>query len=72
MPPKPAEPTPRPLRFMRPAQVAKFLGTSPTTLWRWVRNIPDFPKPIKLGAGTTVWDEAELIAWVETKKAARD
>ena len=34
-----------------------------TTLWRWVKERPDFPRPIKLGPRVTVFSVDELIAW---------
>lgn len=35
---------------------------SATTIWRWVAA-GKFPKPVKLGAGVTAWDTAELDAF---------
>ena len=32
--------------FLRPAEAAKYLRVSRTTIWRWARERPDFPKPI--------------------------
>ena len=31
-----------------------------------------FPKPIKLGERAVGWPEAEITAWLEGRKAARD
>lgn len=31
----------------------------------------DFPKPLKIGA-RSLWDEAEVQAWIDTKYAERD
>lgn len=39
------------------------LPVSPATIWRWVRE-GRFPKPFKLGASVTVWDEAEIEAFL--------
>ncbi|MFZ5503987.1 MAG: helix-turn-helix transcriptional regulator [Pseudomonadota bacterium] len=50
-------------KSLRPAQAAAFLGISRATLWRWSKEREDFPKPRRLSARCTVFDQAELIAW---------
>jgi predicted DNA-binding transcriptional regulator AlpA len=47
----------------KPARAGR-LPVSPTTVWRWVRE-GKFPKPFKLGASVTVWDAAEVEAFIE-------
>ena len=47
----------------KPARPGK-LPVSPTTVWRWVRE-GRFPKPFKLGQSVTVWDAAEVEAFIE-------
>lgn len=42
---------------------------SRATLWRWVKE-GRFPAPFKMGARTTVWDEAEVLAFIEAQKVA--
>jgi len=44
------------------------LPVSPATIWRWVRE-GKFPKPFKLGAGTTVFDAAQVEAFVAAQQA---
>ena len=39
------------------------LPVSPATIWRWVRE-DKFPKPFKLGESVTVWDAAEVEAFI--------
>ena len=39
------------------------LPVSPATIWRWVRE-GKFPKPFKLGESVTVWDAAEVDAFI--------
>lgn len=39
------------------------LPVSPATIWRWVRE-EKFPKPFKLGESVTVWDAAEVDAFL--------
>ncbi len=49
---------------LRARDAAPYLGISRPTLWRKARTDPDFPKPRKLSAGTTVWSRAELDAYL--------
>lgn len=51
-------------RALRPAQTAQKLGVSVPTIWRYCRLNPDFPKPRKLSARVTVFDEQELDAFL--------
>ena len=46
------------------------LNVSPATVWRWVK-IGGFPSPFKIGLNTTVWDAAEVDAWLATRKEAK-
>lgn len=59
---------------LRPKQAAAFLGISPPTLWRWVkdRKTEDFPQPRKLGPRTTVFVQAELTEFLEKAKQSGD
>jgi predicted DNA-binding transcriptional regulator AlpA len=47
----------------RPAQAALLFGVHISTIWRWVAERHDFPRPRKVGPRTTVFDTAELIAF---------
>lgn len=53
----------------RPKEAAKLLGIGPATLWRWIKERPGFPQPIRLSARCTVLDGAELRAWVAQQAA---
>ncbi|WP_162575136.1 helix-turn-helix transcriptional regulator [Variovorax sp. PBL-H6] len=57
-------------RSLRVAKAREFLGVSNTTIWRWVRENPDFPRPIKLSPKVTVFQLNELVAWRDAQKAA--
>ena len=61
-------------RFLRCKRVAERCDTSPSTVWRWAHEPRfahlNFPKPIKLGPKTTVWDEDELDRYDAERKAA--
>jgi prophage regulatory protein len=47
----------------RPSQAAALLGVHTSTIWRWVAERHDFPRPRKVGPRTTVFDTAELLAF---------
>lgn len=71
-PATPAEPATaiKAVKKAKPAVPAKQgkLPVSPATIWRWVRE-GNFPKPFKLGASTTVWDAAEVEAFIAQRSA---
>lgn len=48
--------------FLKDIEAALRYRVSRPTIWRWARN-GKFPKPIKLGAGSTRWRSADLEAW---------
>lgn len=57
------------MRIIRVADIATtknksgMLPVSPATVWRWVRE-GKFPKPFKLGDAVTVWNAAEVEAFI--------
>lgn len=58
--------------LIRMAQLATYPGrpgklpASAATIWRWVRE-GKFPKPFKLGESVTVWNEAEVDAFISSR-----
>ncbi len=48
--------------FLRDIEVAKRYGVSRPTIWRWVSN-GNFPRPIKLSAGSARWSFSDLEVW---------
>ena len=56
---------------LRPNTAAEFLGISVPTLWRWAKNRPDFPQPIRLSARCTVFDSAQLHEWRESQRQGK-
>lgn len=44
------------------------IPASPATIWRWARE-GKFPKPFKLGPSVTVWDAAEVEAFIAAQRA---
>ena len=54
-------------KSLRPTQAADFLGISVPTLWKFLKNKPDFPRSRKLSPRCTVFDLAELIEWRDSR-----
>jgi len=48
---------------------ARYRVTAPT-VWRWVKKVAEFPKPVKLSPGTTRWKMDDLMAWEEFRAEA--
>ncbi len=59
------------VRAIRLPDVMRMTGASRPTIWRWVHTDPLFPKPFHLSPAITCWDEAEIVHWIEAKKAKR-
>ncbi|MXZ86476.1 MAG: AlpA family phage regulatory protein [Acidimicrobiia bacterium] len=55
-----------PLHLIRADELAKRLGVSTTTLWRWANGNghPTFPQPIRLSPRVKVWRVADVEAWL--------
>lgn len=51
-----------PAKSGKPAKVG-MLPVSPATIWRWTRE-GKFPQPFKLGDSVTVWDMAQVEAFI--------
>lgn len=56
------------IKFLSVEQVAERLSVSPDTIYRWKRN-GDFPKAIKLSAGTTRWKLEDVAEWENSLKS---
>jgi predicted DNA-binding transcriptional regulator AlpA len=56
-------------KFLSVADVAKLIGVSIPSIWRWSR-INAMPRPIKLGPNRTAWSVADLDAWLAAKTVA--
>ncbi|MFM9921897.1 hypothetical protein VLK31_02800 [Variovorax sp. H27-G14] len=63
-------------QFMRVADIATTKGrpgllpVSAATIWRWAADPnSDFPKPIRITDGLTVWDRESVEAFIEKRAA---
>lgn len=70
--PKPKEPDrlAPPPRYLSVKQVAANIGVSEQSIWRWVSEVPDFPKPLKIGKATRCLSE-ELDHYVRKQAQSR-
>lgn len=59
-----------PFFYLRLRMVCEITGLSKTTVYKYSRNDPDFPKPVKLGATCTAWRSDELAAWMDSRPRA--
>ena len=58
-------------QYYRVGQVAQYYGIGVSTVWNRAKNDPEFPKPFRLGARTTVWAKSELDDYAEKMQAMR-
>lgn len=42
------------------------IGVSDKTIWQWVKQ-GQFPAPIKLSDGVTVWRMSEVLEWINSQ-----
>lgn len=55
--------TPPPPLFFSDREVAIRYSVSRPTIWRWVKEIVDFPEPVKIAKGTTRWHLDDLVEY---------
>lgn len=51
-------------KFIRIKDLSLMLSISRATAWRWVHTKKDFPQPIRLSKGITVWSVDDVQEWV--------
>lgn len=54
-------------QFLTPKETAFYLNVSITTLWRFGKNIKDFPKPKRLTSKTILYKRKELDEFLQNK-----
>jgi predicted DNA-binding transcriptional regulator AlpA len=50
-------------QFLSDRQAAERYGVGRATIWRWLREDPSFPRPVRFTPGCTRWSLPELLAW---------
>ena len=61
----------RSTRFGRIKETCKRYGISRATYWRWVRDLPDFPKPIPAGPRVRLADWEAIDAYMAQRGGSR-
>jgi prophage regulatory protein len=61
--------TPLPDRSLRLPQVQELVPYSKMHIDR-LEKAGEFPKRIKIGAGRVIWKQSEIMAWLDSKRAA--
>lgn len=54
-------------QLIRVLTVATMLSVSRSTVWRWSKFKPEFPRPIKISTRVTVWKLNEIQEWLESQ-----
>ena len=57
-------------RFLRVSEVLEMTGMGKTFIYDRMRD-GTFPKQIQLGSRSVVWNEQEVITWMEDQMASR-
>jgi predicted DNA-binding transcriptional regulator AlpA len=52
-------------------ELARKLNSSPSSVTRWSKDIPEFPKPFLIGPNKVVWDLREVLRYINNKKKLR-
>lgn len=53
--------------YLSASQLANRLGLSRTSIWRYLKNDPLFPRPVVFGKQTRRWKLSEVQAWENFK-----
>lgn len=53
------------MKVIRVRAVAAKFDVSPATIWRYTKQLPGFPQPVKMGPQNTAWVEAEIDAYLQ-------
>ena len=53
--------------YISKKEVARMLNFSPSSVTRWSKEIPEFPKPFLLGPNTVIWDRIEIENYINER-----
>ena len=53
-------------------RLAAKLGVSTRSVWRFHHDMPDFPRAIKLGHRSVLWDEDQIDAWLRSRQQVKE
>lgn len=54
--------------FLSDTHLSVRYGVHRSTLWRWAKTRPDFPKPVGLTPGCTRWKLSEIETWEKSRE----
>jgi predicted DNA-binding transcriptional regulator AlpA len=54
-------------RLLSADEVAAILRCHKVTLYRWMKNIPDFPHPIRVGQNSIAWRATCIRAYIASR-----
>lgn len=57
------------MKVIRVRQVAEKFAVAPSTIWRYAKELPGFPQPVRLGPQSTAWVESEIDAYLSKRVA---
>jgi len=57
-------------RLLTAEQTAALLNCHKVTLWRWMKTIPEFPRPIRISPGRIAFFEDEVTKYISTRPRA--
>ena len=57
--------------YISKKEVARMLNCSPSSVTRWSKEIPEFPKPFLLGPNKVMWDRREVEDYINERKKIR-
>lgn len=55
-------------KYMTAKQLAEHIGVDITTIWRWRREVKDFPSIIRLGPNSVRFVVDEVEAWINARR----
>jgi prophage regulatory protein len=58
--------------YISDRQLATRFNVQRSTIWRWCKTDPTFPKPVSLSPGCTRWRAAEIEQWESARAANRE
>lgn len=55
--------------YLSVRHVAERFDVSVNTIWRWAALNPEFPNPVKFGAGCSRWRLSDLVEFEASREA---
>jgi prophage regulatory protein len=59
------------MKLLRPKEVAERIGASRQSVWRWSKEDPTFPRPVRMGKNATAFIQEEIDEWIISKQEAQ-